>query len=80
MGSSYNFFTRDGSWLVGWESISRYTGCSVSTLRRLKDEDGMPIRVLSSGTIVALGPELDLWLIYFNDGLEEERKKKGDPK
>jgi hypothetical protein len=74
-----NFLRRDASWLVGWESIAKFTGCSISTCKRNK-KFGMPVRRLPSGTVVALAPELILWVIYFNDALEEKKRKQDDPK
>jgi hypothetical protein len=80
MDSSYNFLLRDDSWLVGWSRIAKFTGCSISTCRRLKEECGMPVRRLPTGTPVAIPGELTMWLIYYNDDLEEEKRKKDDPK
>jgi len=76
MDSFDEFLRRDASWLVGWESIAKFTGCSVATCKRNK-KFGMPVRKLPTGSVVALAPELTIWLIYFNDGLEREKEKEG---
>lgn len=70
------FLGLDSGWLVGWGRISRHTGCSISTCKRLKGH-GMPVRLLPTGSVVAIKGELNLWLIYYNEALEEEKKKEG---
>ena len=37
----------------------------------------MPVRRLPSGSVVALAPELTMWLIYLNDALAREKEKVG---
>jgi len=61
-------------WLVGWKSISKYVHMDRQTIKRLQKECGMPIRMLPSGTHVALSAELDAWLIHFTEDITVKRK------
>ncbi len=60
-------------WLSGWKEIATYLNVSVSTAQKYYKDFNMPVRKIDSrkkisyARVKALRPELDLWLIKFDD-------------
>jgi hypothetical protein len=61
------------SWLVGRKEISHYMHVSWDTIRTWRREYGCPVHTGPGGRPAAFAGELDLWLVSFSRGAEQDK-------
>jgi hypothetical protein len=64
--STLMFGEKDG-WIVSWKKIAAYIGKTEKTAKRYHKLYGMPVRRDPGGTAIGLKPEINLWLIKFDE-------------
>ena len=64
----------DLEWLVGLRAIARYMGVSERTVRRWRDQHGMPIGNVPSGHVIASKQSIRDWVIVRGRMALEQRR------
>ncbi len=64
----------DREWLIGLRAVARYMGVSERTIRRWRDQHGMPIGPLPSGHIVASKQSIRDWVVVRGRMVLEQRR------
>lgn len=62
-------------WITGWANIADYIGRSIPTAKRYHYRFHMPVHRVPGMSPASLGPELDLWLVKFDEKVKEYQAK-----
>ncbi len=66
-------------WLIGLRAIARYMGVSERTIRRWRDQHGMPIGNVPSGHVIASKQSIRDWVVVRGRMALEQRRNECPP-
>ncbi len=64
----------DAEWLIGLRAIARYMGVSERTIRRWRDQHGMPLGNVPSGHVIASKQSIRDWVVIRGRMALEQRR------